>query len=77
VKATYGYAKQGAGFGYSGVKGLNALIATVSTPLSPPVICATRLGKGSTNSARGASRLGPTHSTQPRPPARAARTALG
>jgi len=32
VKATYGYAKQGTGFGYSGVKGLNALIATVSTP---------------------------------------------
>ena len=57
VKATYGYAKQGAGFGYSGVKGLNALIATVSTPLSTPVICATRLRKGSTNSARGASRL--------------------
>jgi len=57
VKATYGYAKQGAGFGYSGVKGLNALIATVSTPLSAPVICATRLRKGSTNSARVASRL--------------------
>ena len=57
VKATYGYAKQGAGYGYSGVKGLNALIATVSTPLSAPVICATRLRKGSTNSARGASRL--------------------
>ncbi len=57
VKATYGYAKQGAGFGYSGVKGLNALIATVSTPLSAPVICATRVRKGSTNSARGASRL--------------------
>ena len=57
IRATYGYAKQGAGFGYSGVKGLNALIATVSTPLSTPVICATRLRKGSTNSARGASRL--------------------
>ncbi len=42
VKATYGYAKQGTGFGYSGVKGLNALIATVSTPRSAPVVCATR-----------------------------------
>ncbi len=31
VKATHGYTKQGAGYGYSGVKGLNALIATVST----------------------------------------------
>src|SRR3954468_10036474 len=30
VKETYGYAKQGTGYGYSGVKGLNALIATVS-----------------------------------------------
>ena len=26
VKRTYGYAKQGAGYGYSGVKGLNALL---------------------------------------------------
>ena len=57
IRATYGYAKQGAGFGYSGVKGLNALIGIVSTPLSAPVICATRLRKGSTNSARGAARL--------------------
>jgi hypothetical protein len=32
IKATYGYGKQGAGYGYSGVKGLNALIATASTP---------------------------------------------
>ena len=57
VKATYGYAKQGAGYGYSGVKGLNALIATVSSPLSAPVVVACRLRKGSTNSARGAARL--------------------
>ena len=57
VKATYGYAKQGAGYGYSKVKGLNALMATVSTPTSAPVIAATRLRKGSTNSARGAARL--------------------
>ena len=33
VRATHGYPKQGAGFGYSGVKGLNALLAIVSTPL--------------------------------------------
>jgi hypothetical protein len=57
VRETHGYAKQGAGYGYSGVKGLNALIATVSTPLAAPVIAATRLRKGSTNSARGAERL--------------------
>jgi len=57
VKQTYGYAKQGAGRGYSGVKGLNALIGIISTPISAPVIAATRLRKGSTNSARGAARL--------------------
>lgn len=57
VKRTYGYAKQGAGYGYSGVKGLNALLATVSTPLAAPVIAGCRLRKGSTNSARGAARL--------------------
>ena len=28
VRATFGYAKQGAGYGYTGVKGLNALLAT-------------------------------------------------
>jgi hypothetical protein len=33
ARATHGYAKQGTGRGYIGVKGLNALIATVSTPL--------------------------------------------
>jgi hypothetical protein len=57
VRSTYGYAKQGAGYGYSGVKGLNAFLATASTPASAPVIVATRLRKGSANSARGAARL--------------------
>ena len=57
VRATFGYAKQGAGYGYSGVKGLNALLATVSSASSAPVIVATRLRKGSANSARGAARL--------------------
>ncbi len=57
IRSTYGYAKQGVGYGYSGVKGLNALIAAVSTPSSAPVIVATRLRKGSANSARGAARL--------------------
>ncbi|MCX4647484.1 IS1380 family transposase [Streptomyces sp. NBC_01446] len=54
IRRTYGYAKQGAGYGYSKVKGLNALLGIVSTPLSAPVIAATRLRKGPTNSARGA-----------------------
>jgi len=57
IRATYGYAKQGAGYGYSKVKGINALLATISTPAAAPVIAATRLRKGSTNSARGAARL--------------------
>jgi hypothetical protein len=57
VRQTFGYAKQGAGRGYSGVKGLNALVATVSTPLSAPMIAATRLRRGSTNSVRGAGKL--------------------
>jgi hypothetical protein len=57
VRQTYGYAKQGAGRGYTGVKGLNALLATISTPCSAPVIAAVRLRKGSTNSAKGAARL--------------------
>lgn len=57
VRATYGYAKQGAGRGYTGVNGLNALLATLSTPLSAPVIAATRLRRGSVNSVRGAARL--------------------
>jgi hypothetical protein len=57
VRETHGYAKQGVGYGYTGTKGLNALIATVSTPVAAPVIAATRLRRGSANSARGAPRL--------------------
>jgi hypothetical protein len=57
VRQTFGYAKQGAGYGYTGVKGLNALLATVSTTSTAPVIVATRLRKGAANSERGAARL--------------------
>src|SRR5665648_864686 len=57
IRATYGHKKQGAGYGYSKVKGLNALLAIVSTPVSAPVIAATRLRRGPTNSAKGAARL--------------------
>jgi hypothetical protein len=57
LRSTFGYAKQGAGYGYSGGKGLNALLATVSTAATAPVIVATGLRKGSANSARGAARL--------------------
>jgi hypothetical protein len=57
MRATYGYAKQGAGYGYNKVKGINALIATLSTPAAAPVIVGTRLRRGATNSARGAGKL--------------------
>lgn len=53
----HGHAKQGAGFGYSGVRGLNALLATLATATSAPVIVAQRLRKGAAGSPRGAKRL--------------------
>ena len=57
IVEVHGYAKQGAGFGYSGVRGLNTLLATVTTSHSAPVIVAQRLRKGSCGSPRGAKRL--------------------
>lgn len=57
IVEVHGYAKQGAGFGYSGVRGLNAVAATVTTAGTAPVIVATRLRKGSTGSPRGAGRI--------------------
>ena len=57
----HGHAKQGAGFGYSGVRGLNALLATLAVSVagatSAPVIVAQRLRKGAAGSPRGAKRL--------------------
>ena len=60
-KRVYGHRKQGAGFGHTKiqgksllVRGLNALAATISTPLGAPVIAAARLRGGTANSARGA-----------------------
>src|SRR6478735_3171632 len=57
VIEVHGYAKQGASFGYTRVRGLNALLATVSTSSCAPVIVAQRLRKGSCGSPRGAARL--------------------
>jgi hypothetical protein len=60
-KRVYGRRKQGAGFGHTKiqgksllVRGLNALAATICTPLGAPVIACTRLRGGTANSARGA-----------------------
>jgi hypothetical protein len=52
----HGYAKQGSGYGYSGVRGPNALLATATTAGTAPVIVAQRLRKGSCGSPRGAKR---------------------
>jgi hypothetical protein len=57
VIEVHGHAKQGAGFGYNKVRGLNALIATVTTPGTAPVIVAQRLRKGACASPRGGKRL--------------------
>jgi hypothetical protein len=63
-KRVYGHKKQGARFGHTKiqgksllVRGLNALAATISTPLAAPVIAATRLRGGNSASARGAASL--------------------
>src|SRR5680860_982139 len=53
----HGYAKQGSGYGYSGVRGINALLATVKTSTSAPVIIGQRLRRGACGSPRGAARL--------------------
>ena len=57
IIGVYGYAKQGAARGYSGVRGLNALIGTVSGPGFAPVIVGSRQRKGNAGSPRGAARL--------------------
>src|SRR6266498_2360987 len=57
IRQVHGHAKQGAAFGYSGVRGLNAQLACVSTPLTAPVIAAARLRKGNTASGKGGGRL--------------------
>jgi Transposase DDE domain group 1 len=63
-RRVYGATKQGAAFGHAKVasksllvRGLNALAATVSTPLAAPVVAAARLRGGNAGSARGAASL--------------------
>jgi len=57
IRQVHGYAKQGAAYGYSGVKGLNAQVAALSSPTCAPVIAAARLRKGNVVSGHGADRL--------------------
>jgi hypothetical protein len=53
----YGQAKQGAAFGYTRVRGLHPLLATVSTARSAPVIVGSQLRGGAAHTARGAATL--------------------
>lgn len=53
----HGHQKQGASFGYSGVRGLNAILATVKTATGAPIILAQRLRRGAASSPHGATRL--------------------
>ena len=73
-KRVYGHAKQGAAFGHTKiqgksllVRGLNALAATISTPLAAPVIAGTRL-RGGNAASRGAPRRSPRHRWPPPAP---------
>ncbi len=63
-RRVYGATKQGAAFGHAKiasksllVRGLNALAATVSTPLAAPVVAAAQLRGGNAGSGRGAATL--------------------
>src|SRR5450755_991488 len=57
MRETYGYAKQGVGYGYNKVKGLNALLGIVSTAVSAPITVGHRLRQGTVSSARGAAKF--------------------
>jgi len=57
IREVHGYQKQGAAYGYSGVKGLNAQLAVLSSPTCAPVIAASRLRKG--NAVSGSRRQPP------------------
>lgn len=54
IGEVHGYAKQGAGFGYTRVRGLNALLVTISTPSSAPLVTECALRKGPTRSGKAA-----------------------
>ena len=57
IKEVHGYQKQGSGYGYCGVRGLNALIGIVSTPECPAADHRSRLRKGAAGSPRGAGKF--------------------
>lgn len=57
IDRVFGVKKQGAQFGYTKVRGLNAQLAVLSTPETAPVIAATRLRRGARHSSHGAERM--------------------
>jgi len=57
IVPVHGHGKQGSGYGYTGVRGLNALIATATTEGRAPVIVGQRLRRGGCGSPRGAARM--------------------
>ena len=57
IREVHGYGKQAAAYGYSGVFGLNAMLAVCSTPLAAPVIAASSLRKGNTASGSGSAQI--------------------
>jgi hypothetical protein len=67
IVEVHGYAKQGAAFGYYGVRGLNAQLAAVPPPTAALLIAAARLRKGNTVSHAGAGRRWPRSSRPPGP----------
>ena len=73
IREVHGYHKQGAAYGYSGVKGLNAQLAVLSSPTCAPVIAASRLRKGNAVSGHGGAKLIGDAVATAREPARAGR----
>jgi hypothetical protein len=54
VREVHGHQKEGAGYGYTKVRGLNALFATISTTSTAPVIAEFSLRRGNTRSGTSA-----------------------
>ncbi|WP_196717472.1 transposase [Actinomyces trachealis] len=54
IRQVHGYRKQAVAWGYNKVKGLNAIIVTVSTPASVPVVVGIGLRRGSIRSGQNA-----------------------
>jgi hypothetical protein len=57
VIEVHGYDKQGAQVGYTGTRGLNVLLTTLTTPGRAPVICGQRLRRGARGSSAGAASM--------------------